>query len=800
MNCKKAIAAEKDNPDVNFGMARIHYIDREYEKARVILERLIKNGHANSAELLADMYYFGDGVDRSDKKFSELAHKAYALGSIRAGNQLYHVYYWGHGVMADDKLAGKYLEEAAARGDSVSIITLAEALTIGALGYEKDYQRAKSLILDELKSGNVDAEIQLQVIRTLEPKDLAELIEAQQSLIRLSDMGYESAMYTLLRLESSEYWYEDIGKHYSYEQDPEIAAEYGLRLLETSFGVSRLVDLVYSDTFGRSLSVKQMEPIVQRLSAIANDVSKIDTKASIKASELLSQIYTKGLAGPVNEAKALEFLKLAAERYNDGQSANDASWLIFSNAVFFDIDEALRLGKLAVKSENPNIQATAHNNIGVYYHYSDHPNNLEMAREHFHKSTELFSAQDYIWDIPYENLARLYLFNLPNIEANVVEAKHWAQLADENEGNGFFTYLLAKYPFGNDTSIAQALTWLEKEAQRQNSPAYMELAFIHEILRNDEDIVKWYTLCSLMCATEDGRLRAEQELIKKKKTTKGVVFAEGKSSASKWLTTSLNAMSPNVAASDTNEVTKVEQKGQLYAFLVGVNRYQKYENLETPLRDIYRIGEVLEKKFAARNIYLEDATRREITTELNQLRKVLTRDDSVLIYYAGHGWLDPDTDEGYWLPRDADPDDDTDWVSNNYVLNKLKAFPATNVMHVADSCFSGSIISRGISIPTANDTKTVLQKYLDTPTRIAITSGGLKPVLDGGGNGNSLFAAAFAEALEKVNQPITSAEIYLNVRDNVTRKSLALNVDQTPLRGEIIKAGHEGPDFILIPR
>ena len=497
--------------------------------------------------------------------------------------------------------------------------------------------------------------------------------------------------------------------------------------------------------------------------------------------------------------KALEFLKLAAERYNDGGSANDASWLIFSNEMFFDIDEALRLAKLAASSENPHIQATAHNNIGVYYHYSDRPNNLEMAREHFHKSAELFSSQDYIWEIPYENLARLYLFNLPDIRANVVEAKHWAQIADENEGNGFFTYLLAKYPFGNDTTIEQALTWLEKEAQRQNSPAFMELAFIHEILRNDEDIVKWYTLCSLMCATEDGRLRAEKELIKKKKSTKGVVFAKGKSSASDWLSTSLIAVSSNVPASDANEATNVEQKGQLYAFLVGINRYQKYENLETPLRDIYSIGEVLEKKFAARNIFLENATRREITTELNQLRKVLTRDDSVLIYYAGHGWLDLVTDEGYCLPSDA-TDDDTNWVSNNYVLNKLKAFPATNVMLVADSCFSGSIISRGVSIPTVNDPKTVLQKYLDTPSRIAITSGGLKPVLDGGGNGNSLFAAAFAEALEKANQPITSAEIYLNVRDNVTKKSLALNIDQTPLRGELTKAGHEGPDFILIPR
>ena len=165
-------------------------------------------------------------------------------------------------------------------------MTIAEALTIGGVGYEVDYQRAKSLVLDELKSGNVEAEIQLQLIRTLEPKDLAELIEAQQSLIRLSDMGHEDAMYALLQLESSEHWYEDIGKHYSYEQDPEIAADYGLRLLDSSFGVSRLIDAVYYDTF-KILSVKQMEPIVQRLSEIANDSLKL-IPTSIDASVLLS--------------------------------------------------------------------------------------------------------------------------------------------------------------------------------------------------------------------------------------------------------------------------------------------------------------------------------------------------------------------------------------------------------------------------------------------------------------------------------------------------------------------------------
>ena len=40
VNCKKAVQL-KDNPDVNFGMARVHYTDGDFDKVRV-LERLIK--------------------------------------------------------------------------------------------------------------------------------------------------------------------------------------------------------------------------------------------------------------------------------------------------------------------------------------------------------------------------------------------------------------------------------------------------------------------------------------------------------------------------------------------------------------------------------------------------------------------------------------------------------------------------------------------------------------------------------------------------------------------------------------
>ena len=59
--------------------------------------------------------------------------------------------------MADDELAIKYLEEAAAQAIADPLMTIAEALTIGGVGYEVDYPAGQVLVLDELKSGNVEA-------------------------------------------------------------------------------------------------------------------------------------------------------------------------------------------------------------------------------------------------------------------------------------------------------------------------------------------------------------------------------------------------------------------------------------------------------------------------------------------------------------------------------------------------------------------------------------------------------------------------------------------------------------------
>ena len=56
---------------------------------------------------------------------------------------------------------------------------------------------------------------------------------------------------------------------------------------------------------------------------------------------------------------------------------------------------------------------------------------------------------------------------------------------------------------------------------------------------------------------------------------------------------------------------------------------------------------------------LRNAKQREIVRAFNRLTQTAQENDSVLIYYAGHGHLNEGTKEGFWIPVDAEGRDDT---------------------------------------------------------------------------------------------------------------------------------------------
>ena len=231
--------------------------------------------------------------------------------------------------------------------------------------------------------------------------------------------------------------------------------------------------------------------------------------------------------------------------------------------------------------------------------------------------------------------------------------------------------------------------------------------------------------------------------------------------------------------------------GNYHALIIGNDRYRHLPGLQSAVRDARRLDEVLRTSYGFKTKLLVDATRENILSELNNYRHNLSREDNLLIYYAGHGWIDEAADEGYWLPVDAASDNPVNWVSNASLTATVRAMDAKHVLVVADSCFSGKL-TRGVSIQIR--ARDYLARMAGKRARTAVTSGGLEPVLDAGGtDGHSIFASAFFQALSENEAVIDMSQMF-----SFIRRQVALAADQMPEYGDIRRAGHEGGDFLFV--
>ncbi len=131
--------------------------------------------------------------------------------------------------------------------------------------------------------------------------------------------------------------------------------------------------------------------------------------------------------------------------------------------------------------------------------------------------------------------------------------------------------------------------------------------------------------------------------------------------------------------------------GNYFALVIGNNEHQHLKHLEKAVNDAEGVSNILRNKYGFEVTTLRNATRYDIVTELNKLRSKLTENDNLLIYYAGHGDLDAASDQGYWLPVDAELNNVARWVSINTITNTIRAMSAKHVLVVADSCYSGTL-------------------------------------------------------------------------------------------------------------
>ena len=243
--------------------------------------------------------------------------------------------------------------------------------------------------------------------------------------------------------------------------------------------------------------------------------------------------------------------------------------------------------------------------------------------------------------------------------------------------------------------------------------------------------------------------------------------------------------------------------GKYRALVIGNNNYDDPEklwpSLKTAVADAEAVAEILKTDYGFAEItLLKNTKQRDIVRAFNQLVTNAQENDSVLIYYAGHGYLNEDTKEGFWIPVDAEGRDDSTFVSNAIIKTKLSviADKARHVLLVSDSCFSGALLregNRGMSLDQKNER--YYQKVAKKKSVQILAAGGLEFVDDNyKGAGHSPFTYYLLQSLKDNNVR------YFEATDlsQETSRNVSVNTQQTPESGVLQGAGHAGGEFFFL--
>lgn len=242
-------------------------------------------------------------------------------------------------------------------------------------------------------------------------------------------------------------------------------------------------------------------------------------------------------------------------------------------------------------------------------------------------------------------------------------------------------------------------------------------------------------------------------------------------------------------------------RGKYYALLIAAQDYnsQTFPRLDNPLKDSEKLFDALTAHytFDKENVFLlKNPTRDEIISKFEALEKTIKKEDSLLIFYAGHGVWDEQRKQGYWIPIDVQGDSRSKWLSNSDVRDAIRGIKAQHTLLITDACFSGGILKGRGPAPAASP---IIDQLMRMPSRTAMTSGTLTTVPD-----RSVFLEFFLKRLQENQDPYkTATEIFSSLRIAVGNNSPV--VDQhgnrpTPQYGVIQEAGDEGGDFIFVRR
>jgi len=236
-------------------------------------------------------------------------------------------------------------------------------------------------------------------------------------------------------------------------------------------------------------------------------------------------------------------------------------------------------------------------------------------------------------------------------------------------------------------------------------------------------------------------------------------------------------------------IPEIERK---FIVLFGIDQYtdKAIPTLENANSDIEAVGKLFADKLGYELRIIRNATKEDIVRGFNQLAAEVGKQDSVVVYYAGHGYSDQKKNVGYWIPSDASSRNPATWISNKSISEMLLNISSRQIVMISDSCYSGVFASEQV----ISEVGTIRPDDILTKRSVVVmTSGGDEPVADEGKSGHSVFAWYLMETLRGVD----NWKIGSNVFEQVQR-AVVKDFPQTPRYGAAISAGHQaGGDYLF---
>jgi len=230
------------------------------------------------------------------------------------------------------------------------------------------------------------------------------------------------------------------------------------------------------------------------------------------------------------------------------------------------------------------------------------------------------------------------------------------------------------------------------------------------------------------------------------------------------------------------------RQGNNYLLAIGIDRYQHWTPLDNAVKDAKDLIQVLTQQYQFDEghvvaLFDERATEANIYAAIRDLKRQVTPQDNLVVYYSGHGHYDEDFDEGHWIPVDARTDTEDRFISNSNIIKRINAIDAHHVLLIIDSCFSGSLVVK--------KRNAAIDEHFRS--RRIVSSGRLETVSDGAPGQNSPFASGLITYLKRnTKRAVNTTALVQYVKEFIAGKAR-----QSPVDGRIQNSADEGGEFIF---